>query len=57
MNEEKTNDYLDNLIKRVLSSFNDRVINENDSSGVLLKAHLLTENVLEECLAVFDIKK
>jgi len=52
--EEKK--HLDNLISRVTSDFNEKVKSETNPSNVLLKGHLLIENILEECLAACDLR-
>lgn len=54
--EQKYDKHLLDLIERIQYDFNDKVKNENNASNVLLKGHLLIENILEECLSVYDIK-
>lgn len=54
--QENENKHLMDLIERIQSDFNDKVKNEDNASNVLLKGHLLIENILEECLSVYNIK-
>ncbi len=53
--QEKGNVHLNNLIKRIVDDFDDRVGKENEPSNILLKGHLLIENLLQEILAIFDM--
>lgn len=52
--KQEENKHLTNLVAKIKADFNERVESEENSSNVLLKGHLLIENILEECLAVFD---
>ncbi len=54
---KKENNHLVNLVDKILEDFNKRVKSEQDISNVLLKGHLLVENMLREDLAILDITK
>lgn len=49
--------HLEHLVDKLTEDFNDRVKSESDPSYLLLKGHLLIENILQETLAVFDCQK
>ncbi len=54
--QKDKNDHLDNLLKKIVDDFNGRVKIEKEISNVLLKGHLLVENLLQETLASLDLK-
>lgn len=49
--------HLKNLIDRLMGDFLNRVGKETDAANLLLKGHLLVENLLTEILAAYDVGK
>lgn len=54
--EIQQNKHLENLLEKIVDDFNSRVKSEKEISNVLLKGHLLVENLLQETLVSFDLK-
>jgi hypothetical protein len=57
MEVEEKNKHLVNLVEKIVSDLNSKVKTETEPATILLKGHLLLENLLEEVLAVFDLQK
>lgn len=56
MSDDPTNKHLHNLVAKIQEDVSTKLQTENDSSNVLLKGHLLIENLLDEVLAAFDLR-